>query len=418
MNALVDVAPVLVEGAALVAGVDRVGPGRAALWLEGPLRIGMLLRALYEHLERGEPSKLRARSARSSELALWVPKAARALIPGTQVAVRLGLPTVADDPEASFVLTHEAGVFDALATALTHVILEGRRGALHLDEGAETLLPLLHAVTAPFGEHISLSASRTTGGSRALPPSPGLSPTVFVPYLHESDAIRYQARALVSEVVRGALSPVFDMPVVILPRDHPQHTRLVTEIRDGLAHVAPVLRDGQPLPWLVLDDLSSNDLHSLVNEPLRGALAVLTKGTMADAPAQLREAVAVCNEGLGGGRAATIVVHPYQAEEPELAKALSEATKTLRFGAVGINAAASGARIAGLPWGSTLSAWGSLVGRPVEKVVLRGPLVSLRTPASFVDHRRMPVLALTLLEGVLRGGVGPRFTAFLKSLAA
>lgn len=404
-------------------GVDPRSRGAGTLWVEGPLRFAALLARLADGLALAPHKRPRVREMAHGvrEMPLRFSRGLRAIAPGVTASLVSAQSSESRAPDAPIFAPSAGGWPDALAFALVHGLLEGRPSTVALDPSDGALEAPLARIVAPLQGQLSVIVDHLHDARSAthLPSAaPVASPFIVAPYLFDRASLDHLARLVVSEVVRSVGRPSFDMPVLLLPRAWPQHAGLVDRIRERLARVPPRAARGEPLTWVVLDDLGPDDVTSLARDPVAGTLLVASVGPTDDVGAHLGEAVTFSNERLLGARAATLMVHPYPAEEPAVARAIVRAQRDLAAPVVGLGTPGSMARLLGLPWGAELPSWGRVFGAPVAKVLLRGPFGGLVRPATFVDHRGMPHLAPRLLAGLVRGGVRAHMRAFFSHVAA
>jgi aldehyde dehydrogenase (NAD(P)+) len=145
-------------------------------------------------------------------------------------------------------------------------------------------------------------------------------------------------------------------------------------------------------------------------EPWCALLSETSVGS--DDPARfLEEAVRFVNERVWGTLCATIVVHPRTLREPEVARALDQAVRSLRYGTVAINTwPATVFALGTLPWGGHPSSTpldiqsgtgfvhNSLMLEGIEKAVIRGPLAPWPAMPWEAGHKAPQLLARRLTE--------------------
>jgi acyl-CoA reductase-like NAD-dependent aldehyde dehydrogenase len=255
-----------------------------------------------------------------------------------------------------------------------------------------------------------------------------ISPVMVVPYLYAEDELWFQARSVATAVVNNGSFNCNAAKMLVLPRGWAQRDVFLAHLRRALASVPPrkayypgaperhaaltegrsrVTRIGQAgpgeLPWTLIEGLdpeaTAEPLFS--TEPFCSILSVVEVGS--DDPAHfLDAATSFCNTRLWGTLSATIVVHPFLADDPAVGRALDRAILELRYGAVAINHwPAFVYALVTPPWGghpsATLSDVQSGLGfvhntpmlERIEKAVLRGPLVGFPRPPIFYDHKKM-----------------------------
>jgi aldehyde dehydrogenase (NAD(P)+) len=166
------------------------------------------------------------------------------------------------------------------------------------------------------------------------------------------------------------------------------------------------------LPWALIPGVDPQNAQDRVfhQEPWCALLSETSVGTE-DPVRFLEEAVRFVNDGLWGTLCATIVIHPRTLREPEVARALDLATRTLRYGTVAINTwPATVFALGTLPWGGHPSSTpediqsgtgfvhNTLMLEGIEKAVIRGPLLPFPPMPWEAGHRSQHVLARRLAE--------------------
>ncbi|MGH3443373.1 MAG: aldehyde dehydrogenase family protein [Nitriliruptorales bacterium] len=161
--------------------------------------------------------------------------------------------------------------------------------------------------------------------------------------------------------------------------------------------------DDGALPWTLVPDVPARSQDEILFEA--ECFTPVTAEVPLDAPrdvaAFVDAAVEFCNERLWGTLGATIIIHPRQLKDPEIAAAFDRALANLRYGTVCVNHWSGVAYVLGTtPWGafpghdvadiqSGIGKVHNLLMLPrTEKAVLRAPFRVRPKPVWFVTHRR------------------------------
>lgn len=134
------------------------------------------------------------------------------------------------------------------------------------------------------------------------------------------------------------------------------------EIHAAFVHAHPEARrygdaGGDRLPWTLIPDVdpARRDDPCFRTEAFCGLLAE-TALAAGDACEFLSRAVSFANRTLWGNLAASIVIHPETARDPEIARALDRAVDDLRYRTIGVNV------FPGYPYVFMLTPWGAYPG--------------------------------------------------------
>jgi hypothetical protein len=155
------------------------------------------------------------------------------------------------------------------------------------------------------------------------------------------------------------------------------------------------------LPWTLIPGIDPSEESVVAFE--KEAFASIVGETPLDAPrdvaAYIDEAVEFCNERLWGTLGASIIVHPRQMKDPDIASAVERGIDNLRYGSIMVN------HWMGLPYVISTASWGAYPGHDhydiqsgegvvhntlmyerIEKSVVRGPFRTIQDPPWFVTH--------------------------------
>lgn len=261
-----------------------------------------------------------------------------------------------------------------------------------------------------------------------------VSPVAIVPGKYTEKELWFQARNLVTMLVNNASFNCNAAKILITARGWPQRDRFLELFKKALASVPtrtayyPGARQrytellagrrdvvtfgqavaggaGSPegaLPWAFITTLDAADKNEPLFrvEPFCSILAHLELGE-AEPSSFLKTITAFCNDRLWGTLNAAIIIDSRSERDPQIARALDQATVELRYGTVAINLwPAVGYGTISPPWGGHPSAtlaniqsglgWvhNTFMLGGIEKSIIRAPTVLSPKPAWFYDNGR------------------------------
>lgn len=118
------------------------------------------------------------------------------------------------------------------------------------------------------------------------------------------------------------------------------------------------------VPWTLITDLDPahpNDL-CFQTESFNGVMSEAPLSGDRDVIGFLGEAVDLCNEKVWGSLNATILIHPSQLKDPQVAAAVEDAVARLQYGTIGVNL------WAGFGFALMSATWGAHPGHPQEDI--------------------------------------------------
>jgi aldehyde dehydrogenase (NAD(P)+) len=263
-----------------------------------------------------------------------------------------------------------------------------------------------------------------------------------VPGEYSSSQLWFQARNLATMVTNNASFNCIAAKMLVTARGWPQRQAFLELLRKALSEIPPrrayypgaferyarlthgrvgIERIGPPsedtLPWTLILGLEAHD----ADEPLfrTEPFCAILSGVELDAAgpaAFLDAATEFANARLWGTLSAMLVApRVLAAEQPEAGLALERAIADLRYGTIALNHWSG----LGFAWGST--PWGAFPGgtlaeprsglgwvhnafmlADVEKVIIRGPLVTPMKPQWFADHATADTAGRELVEWLTR----------------
>lgn len=264
-----------------------------------------------------------------------------------------------------------------------------------------------------------------------------VTPVIVVPGPWSDHDLAYQGKHIVSMVVNNGGFNCACPRVVVQHASWSRRRDLVEAMRASLreapqrAAYYPGARDRWQLfidahpdaetygstapgevPWTFLpglDPTASDDVAFRV-EAFNGTFGEVALDAPRDVGAYLDRAVDWVNETLWGSLTATILVHPKQLEDPDVAAAVDRARARLRYGSVGVNVWSA------VSYGLISTTWGAYPGHPptdiqsgagvvhntylvedVEKTVLEAPWRLGKKPPMAYDFTTMPSLVRRLI---------------------
>lgn len=265
-----------------------------------------------------------------------------------------------------------------------------------------------------------------------------VSPVVIVPAAYSPKQLDFMARNVASMVANNASFNCNAAKVIVTSGGWAQHGEFLKLLGTALDAIPQrlayypgaadrfrallasrsermLLAFGRPspgsLPWTIvtgIDPASDDPLFRI--EPFCSLVAE-TSLPEDDPVSFLRAATDFCNLRLWGTLNACLMVHPSHERDAAVAAALDRSILDLRYGTVAINHwPGLGYGLVSPPWGGHPSSrphdiqsgygWvhNTFMLGPIEKTVLRGPLVVSPKPPWFCDHRRSAAVARRLVD--------------------
>ena len=263
-----------------------------------------------------------------------------------------------------------------------------------------------------------------------------ITPVLLVPGPWSDDELEFQALDVAGMVTNNASFNCTAAKLLVTPRTD-ERRRFLELLARALAKAPPraayypgaevrwkQFTDDRPglqlvghagpgeLPWAIIPDvdLSKTGDRVFSQEPWCAVLSEVSPAAT-DPAAFLEEAVKLCNEGVWGTLAATLLVHPKTLKDPVLGQAVEKAIRDLRYGSVCVNTWAGATFALGqTPWGPHPSSslqniqsgrgfvHNSYMLEDIEKCVLRAPAKAFPISPWFPGHRTVDVLAKRLCE--------------------
>jgi hypothetical protein len=288
------------------------------------------------------------------------------------------------DPEGGVaeILVAATDASAGLLEALGALFVEGRVVALTLPAALAAAAPLVEQALGPLAARGFATVTVAEPEAPAAAAARGPAPVIVMPCLYAKDEIDFVVTDLASQLAHdGGLDPAAPR-VLVLPAGWLQREMFLEALKQALR--------GAGARWDLLEDLDpAADHAAFTAEGAERGIAVVSLGSTEPA-ALLAAATTFCNERLGGGLSAQLVLHPIHEDDHGVASAVEQALLDLRYGAVGINLWPAVIRwSAAAPWGT----WGGPFGGDarmlprVAKAVMKGPLRSARRPGYFWDLR-------------------------------
>lgn len=254
-----------------------------------------------------------------------------------------------------------------------------------------------------------------------------VGPVVVVPGPYTPGQLRMQGRAVAGMVANNASFNCTAAKLLVQSRGSHQREAFLSAVEAGLAQ-AQVRRAYYPgaaeryraftegrkglrtvghaqlgeLPFAILPDVDPAHSEDPVfrEEPWCTVLAETALPGGEDPVAFLEQVVPFLNEKVWGTLCATLIVHPTTLKDPRARAALEQALRSLRYGAVAVNAWVSAVfGLANLPWGGHPSSSSRDIQSGqgfvhnvwmlecVEKVVVRAPLAARPAAPWAAGHR-------------------------------
>lgn len=439
---LLDLAPDLAAAVARSRDLDPSSDAAAEAWIAGPAAAIAYARALAASLDdiasAGRPA-LDARDLVKRPdgrlVARVVPRSwtQRMAERGRETFVLFAEGTEPEDViagQAVFYRGRDPEGSVAVVVAAPHDATAGLTDALHalfvegkvalLAERSASIANVVDRALAPLVERGFVRVVETTEGEiSAIDPATatlvtaapgGASPVIVVPCLYAKDELAFVTARLASELAHGGGADPAAPRVIVISSSWLQRGLFLELLAERFAAIP-----ARGEPWTILPSLDPD-----ADEPIYAATSGSSIGVVAlssqDPVEHLAAATTFANERLSGTLSAEIVVHSIHEEDRVVGEAVDHAAIGLRHGAVGINQWPALLRFAGVaPWGARESGFrnDALMLPRVDKAVLRGPLVSPRSPLFFQRDpkaariaRRLPAFAADPRVGDLFALVG------------
>ncbi len=265
-----------------------------------------------------------------------------------------------------------------------------------------------------------------------------VSPVIVVPGPWTEKEIAFQGEHLASTLVNNAGFNCNATRVIITHREWQHREALLDSIGESLLATPDrhpyypgavdrweMFVDGHPeartfgesgagkVPWTFITDLDPTHPNDLCfqTEAFNGVMSETALDGDRDVIGFLEEAVELCNEKIWGSLNVTILIHPSQMADPEIAAALEGAVANLRYGSIGVNL------WAGLGYLLMSTTWGAHPGHPqtdiqsgsgvvhniymfeqAQKSVHYGPFTTPLKPVWFTSSRVTEPLARRLFS--------------------